>query len=75
MPERAVRREAFLAAAHDHFGRFLAGRGLRYTSERRAVVDVVFEKHRHFEADDLVSWARGQDARAQRRHHAPRRRQ
>ncbi len=66
MPERALRREAFLEAAHDHFGRFLAGRKLRYTAERRAVVDVVFAKHRHFEADDLVMWTRGEDGRVSR---------
>jgi Fur family ferric uptake transcriptional regulator len=60
MPVRPLaRREAFLEAAHDHFSRFLAGRGLRYTSERRAVVGVVFDRHRHFEADDLVVWTRG----------------
>ena len=57
--ERAIPRgEDFLSAAHDHFGRFLAGKSLRYTAERRAVVDAVFEKHRHFEADDLLLWAR-----------------
>ena len=67
MPARAaVRREAFLDAAHDHFGRFLAAKGLRYTAERRSVVDAVFEKHRHFEADDLLLWARGHDARVSR---------
>jgi Fur family ferric uptake transcriptional regulator len=59
-------REAFLAAAHDKFSSFLAGRGLRYTAERRAVVGVVFEKHRHFEADDLLVWARAHHPRVSR---------
>jgi len=67
MSERATaRREAFLGTAHDHFGRFLSGKGLRYTSERRAVVDAVFEKHRHFEADDLLLWARARESRVSR---------
>jgi Fur family ferric uptake transcriptional regulator len=60
------RREAFLEAAHEHFSRFLSGRGLRYTSERRAVVGVVFERHRHFEADDLLVWTRGHRPRVSR---------
>jgi len=65
--ERApARSETFLGAAHEHFGRFLAGKGLRYTSERRAVVDAVFEKHRHFEADDLLLWARAKESRVSR---------
>jgi len=53
-----ARRDEFLAHAHEQFGRFLAGRGLRYTAERQAVVGAVFEKHRHFEADDLLLWSR-----------------
>ena len=61
-----IRPEAFRAAAHDHFGRFLSVKGLRDTSERRAVVGAVFEKHRHFEADDLLLWVKSQEARVSR---------
>ena len=58
--------EAFLQAAHEQFSRFLAGQSLRYTAERQAVVGAVFEKHRHFEADDLLVWARAHHPRVSR---------
>lgn len=60
------RPEAFLETAHEHFSRFLAGKSLRYTAERQAVVGAVFEKHRHFEADDLLVWARAHHPRVSR---------
>jgi Fur family ferric uptake transcriptional regulator len=66
VPRNAARGEAFVEAAHDQFARFLAARGLRYTAERRAVVGAVFEKHRHFEADDLLLWSRGRRPRVSR---------
>ena len=61
-----TRSEAFLEAAHEQFAIFLAKRSLRYTEERRAVVGAVFEKHRHFEADDLLVWARAHRPRVSR---------
>jgi len=61
-----TRSEAFLEAAHEQFAIFLAKRSLRYTDERRAVVGAVFEKHRHFEADDLLVWARAHRPRVSR---------
>ncbi len=61
-----ARRETFHDRAHEHFGRYLAGKGLRYTAERQAVVGAVFEKHRHFEADDLLLWARAHHPRVSR---------
>lgn len=62
----ASRPEAFLEAAHEQFSHFLAGKSLRYTAERQAVVGAVFEKHRHFEADDLLVWARAHHPRVSR---------
>jgi Fur family ferric uptake transcriptional regulator len=62
----AARPEAFLEAAHEQFSSFLAGKSLRYTAERQAVVGAVFEKHRHFEADDLLVWARAHHPRVSR---------
>ena len=62
----STRREAFLEAVHELFVRFLADRGLRYTAERRALVHLIFEKHRHFEADDLLVWARRSRPRVSR---------
>src|SRR5262245_59330016 len=35
-------RDDFRARAHEQFGHFLAGKGLRYTDERQAVVGAVF---------------------------------
>ena len=61
-----TRSEAFLEAAHEQFAIFLAKSSLRYTDERRAVVGAVFEKHRHFEADDLLVWARAHRPRVSR---------
>ena len=67
MPARtAPRREAFLEAAHTQFSRYLVAKSLRYPSERQAVVGAVFEKHRHFEADDLLVWARAHHPRVSR---------
>ncbi len=67
MVARTTARPAqFRDRAHEQFGRFLDGRGLRYTAERQAVVGVVFEKHRHFEADDLLLWARDHRPRVSR---------
>lgn len=53
-----ARRDAFRERAHEQFGTFLAGRGLRYTAERRAVVGAVFARHRHFGAEELLRWSR-----------------
>ena len=67
MPDRIpARRDNLLAAAHEQFGRYLAAKSLRYTEERQAVVGAVFEKHRHFEADDLLIWARAHHPRVSR---------
>jgi Fur family ferric uptake transcriptional regulator len=61
-----ARRAGFSARAHEQFGRFLTGKGLRYTDERQAVVGAVFAKHRHFEAEDLLLWARTHHPRVSR---------
>jgi Fur family ferric uptake transcriptional regulator len=61
-----ARRDSFRERAHEQFGLFLSGRGLRYTAERQAVVGVVFARHRHFEAEDLLLWARAHRPRVSR---------
>ncbi len=38
----------------ERFEEFLVSRGKRMTQQRRCVVQTVFERHEHFEADDLV---------------------
>lgn len=41
--------------AHDRFKNYLAARGLRFTRQRRAVLDQVFSIHGHFDAEDLYA--------------------
>lgn len=36
------------------FEEFLASRGKRITQQRRIIVDEVFSRHEHFDADDLI---------------------
>lgn len=38
----------------ERFREFLESRGKRITAQRRALVEHVFSRHEHFEADDLV---------------------
>jgi len=38
----------------ERFQEFLDSRGKRFTSQRRLLVETVFSRHEHFEADDLV---------------------
>ncbi len=49
------------AAAKQQFIRFLAGKKLRLTSQRQAIIDRVFETREHFTADQLLAWARERD--------------
>ena len=41
-------------SAVDRFQNFLAGHGLKLTSERTALVNEIFSTHYHFEADELL---------------------
>lgn len=38
----------------DRFEEYLQTRGLRQTSQRRFLIDAVFEEHDHFDADELI---------------------
>ncbi|MCF6150463.1 MAG: transcriptional repressor [Candidatus Kuenenia sp.] len=38
----------------EKFKEFLSSRGLKYTTERQAIFNRVFENHKHFEADELL---------------------
>lgn len=40
---------------------FLAGKNLRVTSQRQAIVDTVFGTDQHFTAEQLLSWSRRRD--------------
>ena len=37
------------------FDEYLQSRGMRNTEQRRALVDLVFRRHKHFDADDLIA--------------------
>jgi len=39
---------------HERFEEYLQSRGKRITQQRRALVDFVFERHDHFDADELI---------------------
>jgi len=41
--------------AHDQFKNYLSRRGLRFTPQRRAVLEEVFSIHEHFDAEDLYN--------------------
>ena len=47
--------------ARDRFMEFLAGRGLRLTAQRRAIIDTAFSTQQHFTAEQLLSWSRRRD--------------
>ncbi len=40
---------------------FLAGKSLRVTAQRRAIIDTVFSTRQHFTADQLLAWSRERD--------------
>lgn len=39
---------------HERFEEYLQSRGMRNTKPRRALVDHIFQRHDHFDADDLI---------------------
>jgi Fur family ferric uptake transcriptional regulator len=43
------------------FVEFLAGRNLRLTAARRAIIETVFSTSKHFTADQLLAWSRQRD--------------
>ena len=49
-PDRTTAKEKFLA--------FLEQKNLRITSQRRAIIDTVFGTDQHFNAEQLLEWAR-----------------
>ena len=47
--------------AKQRFLDFLAGRSLRVTNQRRAIIETVFGTREHFTADQLLEWSRRRD--------------
>ncbi len=39
----------------ERFDEYLQSRGMRNTEQRRALVDLVFERHEHFDAEELMA--------------------
>lgn len=45
----------------ERFRDFLAGKQLRITAQRQAIIDTVFSTRQHFTADQLLDWSRRRD--------------
>jgi Fur family ferric uptake transcriptional regulator len=43
------------------FLEFLETKSLRVTAQRRVIIDTVFSTHRHFTAEELLTWSRLRD--------------
>src|SRR3989339_1032456 len=43
-----------MLSKEDIFKEYLTSRKLKFTAERQAILDRVFENHKHFEADELL---------------------
>ncbi len=43
-----------MLSKEDVFKEYLTSRRLKFTAERQAILDRVFENHKHFEADELL---------------------
>ena len=55
-----------MAAEERTFERYLRSQGLKFTSQRRLILNKVLTKHDHFEADDLYMAFRGEGKRLSR---------
>ena len=53
--------KAVKSHAKAKFMRFLAGKNLRVTAQRQAIVDTVFGTEEHFTAEQLLSWSQRRD--------------
>ncbi len=54
------------AQALRQFEKFLRGRTLRMTSQRRAILELAWGTHEHFTAEEMYAWARTLDASVSR---------
>ena len=48
-------------SAKEKFMEFIAAKGLRLTTQRRAIIDTVFNTEEHFTAEQLLDWSRRRD--------------
>jgi Fur family transcriptional regulator, ferric uptake regulator len=54
-PDFSLRSVEVSLTPMDRFREFLESRGKRLTMQKKALVETVFSRHEHFEADDLVA--------------------
>jgi Fur family transcriptional regulator, ferric uptake regulator len=47
--------------AKQRFRDFLAGKKLRITAQRKAIIESAFSTHQHFTAEQLLEWSRRRD--------------
>ena len=52
--------------ARQRFMDFLAGKRLRVTAQRRAIIDTAFGTNQHFTAEQLLTWSRQRDSSVSR---------
>jgi len=52
--ERPLASVVVALSPHDRFEEYLQSRGLRQTDQRRFLVEQVFTRHEHFDADSLI---------------------
>jgi len=55
-----------MPSEHDTFKGFLEELGLKFTSQRKAVLEAAFDIHRHFDAENLVEILRNRNKRISR---------
>jgi len=55
-----------MSSEHNTFKNFLAKQRLKFTPQRKVVLETVFAIHRHFDAEDLVEILRREDKRISR---------
>lgn len=48
-------------SAKEKFIEFLAGKNLRLTEQRKAIIDSAFDTEEHFTAEQLLDWSRQRD--------------
>jgi Fur family ferric uptake transcriptional regulator len=48
--------------AKERFLAFIEGKGMRLTSQRMTIIDVVFNTEEHFTADQLLEWSKAKDS-------------
>lgn len=53
-PERSLDRTEVSLSPFERFQEYLQSRGMRMTQQRRLLLDHVFSRHQHFDADTLI---------------------